>query len=79
MVLVFIPGIGPVIALGVFLWKCVATIIAVKHVLDYDHMVGKFLSVQLSTWRSVAVVVVGFSIVLVPAVILFSALGVAPQ
>ena len=79
MVLVFIPRIGPVIALGVFLWKCVATIIAVKHVLDYDHMVGKFLSVQVSTWRSVAVVVVGFSIVLVPAVILFSTLGVAPQ
>ncbi len=75
-VLVFISEVGSVIALGVFLWKCVATIIAVKHVLDYDHLMGKFLSVQVSTWRSVEVVVVGFSIVLVPAVILLSVLSV---
>ncbi len=44
-----IPVIGPVIFFAVSLWQFVATVVAVRQALDYR-----------STWRAVAVVLIGF-------------------
>jgi hypothetical protein len=44
-----IPGVGPVVALVVSLWMLAAMVVAVRQALDYD-----------STWRAVAVCVIGF-------------------
>ena len=58
-VLGFIPVIGPLIFVAVSLWQFVAMVVAVRQALDYQ-----------STWRAVGVVVIGFAILFVVAVIL---------
>ena len=59
----FIPLIGPVIYLAASLWQLVAMVIAVRQALDYR-----------STWRAVAVVIVGFIVLAIFQVVLFALL-----
>jgi hypothetical protein len=63
-VLGFIPVIGPLIFVAVSLWQFVAMVVAVRQALDYE-----------STWRAVGVVVIGFAILFVVAVILILIFG----
>ena len=62
-ILGFIPVIGPAIYLAASLWQLVAMVIAVRQALDYR-----------STWRAVAVVIVGFIVLAIFQVILFALL-----
>jgi hypothetical protein len=79
LALCFIPGSVLIIAPIVTIWQCTAMIVAVKQVLDYDHLTGKFMSVPISTWRAIAVVAVGLLIVVIPILILTLITGVSPQ
>ena len=45
----FLPGIGPVIFFLASIWQLVATVVAIRQALDYT-----------STWRAIAVAVIGF-------------------
>ena len=62
-ILGFIPVIGPVIYLAASLWQLAAMVIAVRQALDYR-----------STWRAVAVVIVGFIVLAIFQVILLALL-----
>ena len=62
-ILGFIPVIGPVIYLAASLWQLAAMVIAVRQALDYQ-----------STWRAVAVVIVGFIVLAIFQVVLFALL-----
>lgn len=65
-IFLFVPIVGPLIAFAASIWQLVAMIIGVRTALDYD-----------STWRAVAVVVIGFLIVVVPLLIIIGLL-IAP-
>jgi hypothetical protein len=57
-VLGFIPVLGVIITIASYVWQFLAMLVAVRQALDYE-----------STWRAFAVVLVGFLIVVVIAVI----------
>ena len=57
-VLGFIPVVGPVIVLFVFIWQIAAMAVAVRQALDYR-----------STWRAVGVVLVGFIVLVIPLIL----------
>ena len=65
-VLVFIPGVGWVISLVVFVWQIAAMLIGVRQALDYT-----------STWRAFFVVVISFIPVIILVAILSAVLGIA--
>jgi len=60
-VLGIIPGLGPVVSFVASVWMLIAMVIAVKQALDYT-----------STWRAVAVCIIGWIIQAVVLMVLFS-------
>ena len=62
-----IPGIGPLVLAVVSVWMLVAMVIAVRQALDYT-----------STWRAVGVCLIGWALIIIPALVLFS-LGSGPS
>ncbi|MEQ9619732.1 MAG: YIP1 family protein [Deltaproteobacteria bacterium] len=66
-ILAFIPFLGAIISIVASVWMLVAMIIAVRQALDYK-----------STWRAIAVTLIGFIIYFIIFAVIFSALGVAP-
>ena len=63
-VLIFIPGVGGLIALAAFIWTFVAMMVAVRQSLDYT-----------STWRAFFVILIAFIPVLVINAIVFLLTG----
>lgn len=66
-IFVGVPAIGPLVLVIVSLWMLVAMIIAVRQALDYQ-----------STWRALAVCVIGWVIAIVIPAILIVTTGVEP-
>lgn len=64
-ILAFIPLIGAIISLVASIWMLVAMIIAVRQALDYK-----------STWRAIAVCLIGFVIYMIILIAVFSVFGV---
>ena len=64
-VFIFVPGVGLVIGLVVFIWQIAAMLTAVRQALDYT-----------STWRAFFVVVISFIPVIILVAILASILGI---
>jgi hypothetical protein len=56
-----VPGVGPLVLLVVSAWMLVAMVIALRQALDYT-----------STWRAVGVCVVGWAVIIIPAVVVMS-------
>jgi len=56
-----IPGVGPLVLAVVSIWMLVAMVVAVRQALDYT-----------STWRAVGVCLVGWLIIIIPAIVLMS-------
>ncbi len=65
-VLVFIPGVGWLISLVVFIWQIAAMLVGVRQALDYS-----------STWRAFFVVVISFIPVIILVAILTAILGIS--
>ena len=59
----FLPGIGPIVFLVVFIWQLVATVIAIRQALDYT-----------STKRAIGVAAIGFIPYVVAMGLLFALL-----
>lgn len=64
-ILVVVPGLGPLIGLGVLVWMLVAFVVAVRQALDYR-----------STGRAVAVCLIGLPFYLVIRTVVHFLLGV---
>lgn len=83
MVFCFLPGIFlPVIfnsSIGmiVFIWRLCTTTVAVRQVLDYDHLTRKVIFFQSSTWRALAVVILSYLIVIILIAVIASIVGVS--
>lgn len=65
-IFVFIPGIGPIIAIIASIWMLIATVVAIRQALDYSN-----------TWRAIGVVVIGWIIFLLINMLLGGAFGAA--
>ena len=75
---IFLPGIVNSIGLIVFIWRLCTTTVAVRQVLDYDHLTRKVIFLQSSTWRALAVVILSYLIVIIPIVMITNIVGVSP-
>ena len=56
-----VPGIGPLVLAVVSVWMLVAMVIAVRQALDYA-----------STWRAVGVCLIGWVVIIIPALVVLS-------
>ena len=74
----FLPEIVDTIGLIVFIWRLSTTIVAVRQVLDYDHLMRKVIFLRISTWRALAVVILSYLIVIVPMLVIFNIAGMSP-
>lgn len=64
-ILAFIPLVGAIISLLASVWMLVAMVIAVRQALDYK-----------STWRAIAVCIIGFVIYMIILVVVFNLIGI---
>lgn len=60
-----VPGIGPVVFLAASLWMLIAMVVAVRQALDYE-----------STWRAVAVCLIGWLVQFAILAVVFSLVGI---
>ena len=74
---IFLPGIVNSIGLIVFIWRLCTTTVAVRQVLDYDHLTRKVIFLQSSTWRALAVVILSYLIVIILIAVIASIVGVS--
>src|SRR5699024_10894244 len=65
-IFVFIPGIGPIIAIIASIWMLIAAVVAIRQALDYSN-----------TCRAIGVVVIGWIIFLLINMLLGGAFGAA--
>ena len=63
-----LPGVGPVVLALVSVWMFVAMVVAIRQALDYT-----------STWRAVGVCLIGWLILIIPAMVILSFAGSAAE